>query len=101
MSILPEFYKNKNNLLTIWFQVKDKSIHKYSKTDTVWSFIRHTGKCPFFINWINSNIIYINDIIDNNEIISENIVFNKLKIKHNCIAELHILLKCSVLAHSN
>ena len=58
------------------------------------SFTQHGGICLFFINCITSNTIYINDIIDNEGNISENLIFNKLKNKHNWRAELHTMLKC-------
>ena len=46
-----------------------------------------------FQKFINSDILYVNDILDNAGVISENIVFNKLKDKSNWIAEFATLKK--------
>ena len=36
-----------------------------------------------FDNWINSDLIYINDILNENAEISQNLILDKLKYKNN------------------
>jgi hypothetical protein len=40
-----------------------------------------------FDNWINSDLIYINDISNENGEISQNLILDKLKYKNNRISE--------------
>jgi hypothetical protein len=42
-----------------------------------------------FDNWINSDLIYINDILNENREISQNLILDKLKYKHNWISEFY------------
>lgn len=96
VSHLPDFYKN---ILELWIQTKN--ITTFKKPDTfveirnelLWGNrnIKHNGKFLIFNNWINSNILFINDIIDDNGVLSERSVYNKLKVKTNWIAELNLL----------
>ena len=46
-----------------------------------------------FHNWINSGLIYINDILGENVEISQNLILNKLKYKTYQIVELICLKK--------
>ena len=45
------------------------------------------GKCLILKNWINSSILYVNDILDNEGKISENTILSKLDEKQNWISE--------------
>jgi hypothetical protein len=45
------------------------------------------NKSLMFDNWINSDLIYINDILNENGEISQNLILDKLKYKHNWISE--------------
>jgi hypothetical protein len=45
------------------------------------------NKSLMFDNWINSDLIYINDILNENEEISQNLILDKLKYKNNWISE--------------
>ena len=45
-----------------------------------------------FDNWINSDLIYINDILSENGEISQNLILYKIKYKNNWISE-YICLK--------
>ena len=56
-------------------------------------YIKFENKPVIFDNWIKSNIIYINDIIDANGCISQEIILSKLKNKSNWIAEIQTLKK--------
>jgi hypothetical protein len=46
-----------------------------------------------FDNWINSDLIYINDISNENGEISQNLILDKLKYKNNWISEFICLKK--------
>ena len=50
--------------------------------------IKLKGKSLIFRNWIDSNIKYINDIIDEEGNISENLIYTKLKTRSNWISEI-------------
>jgi hypothetical protein len=45
------------------------------------------GFTKFTDNWINSDLIYINDILNENGEISQNLILDKLKYKNNWISE--------------
>jgi hypothetical protein len=46
-----------------------------------------------FDNWINSDLMYINDILNENGEISQNLILDKLKYKNNWISEFICLKK--------
>jgi hypothetical protein len=46
-------------------------------------FIIFKNKSLMFDNWINSDLIYINDILNENGEISQNLIIDKLKYKNN------------------
>ena len=46
-----------------------------------------------FDNWINSDLIYFNDILNENGEISQNLILDKLKYKNNWISEFICLKK--------
>ena len=46
-----------------------------------------------FDNWINSDLIYINDILNENGEISQNLILDKIKYKNNWISEFICLKK--------
>jgi hypothetical protein len=48
-------------------------------------FILFKNKSLMFDNWINSDLIYINDILNENGEISQNLTLDKLKYKNNWI----------------
>ena len=50
-------------------------------------FIMFKNKSLMFDNWINSDLIYINDILNENGEISQNLILDKLKDKNNWISE--------------
>jgi hypothetical protein len=50
-------------------------------------------KSLMFDNWTNSDLIYINDILNENGEISQNIILDKLKYKNNWISEFISLKK--------
>ena len=50
-------------------------------------------KSLMFDNWINSDLIYINDVLNENGEISQNLILDKLKYKINWISECICLKK--------
>lgn len=65
-----------------------KHFHEIRK-QVIWGnrFIKYKGKCLVFHSWINSDLIFINDILNKNGKIDETI-FNKLIDHSNWISEL-------------
>ena len=69
---LPIFY---SEIIEIWIYTKSQMISPYIKPNTfydirkqvLWGnkYIKRNGKCLIFHNWIESNIIYVNDILSN------------------------------------
>jgi hypothetical protein len=51
------------------------------------------NKSLMFDNWINSDLIYINDILNENGEISQNLILDELKYKNNWISEFISLKK--------
>ena len=51
------------------------------------------NKNLMFDNWINSDLIYFNDILNENREISQNVILDKLKYKNNWISEFICLKK--------
>jgi len=56
-------------------------------------FIMFKNKSLMFDNWINSDLIYINDILDENGEISLNFILDKLEYRTNWISEFICLRK--------
>jgi hypothetical protein len=54
------------------------------------------NKSLMFVNWINSDLIYINDILDANGDISLNFNLDKLEYRTNRIAEFICLKKPNI-----
>ena len=55
--------------------------------------IKFDHKTLLFNNWINSDLIYVNDILDENGEISHNFILNRLNNKSNWITEFTIMKK--------
>ena len=55
--------------------------------------IKFDHKTLLFNNWINSDLIYVNDILDENGEISHNFILNRLNNKTNWITEFTIMKK--------
>ena len=56
-------------------------------------YIKVKGKSLLFINWINSNLIYINDLLDEKRNLPEAFICKKLKCKVHWISELYTFKK--------
>lgn len=97
LKTLPEFYQQ---LIKTWISVKKgdtiepKTFYDIRK-QVIWGneYIKLNRKCLFFNNWIKSDILYINDLLDEKGYISEDQILRKLNIKSNWIAEMSELKK--------
>ena len=91
----PEFYQE---LIKSWVKTKVTNTPRNYldiRKQIIWgnSYIKFKGNCLYFHSLIESDITYINDIIDNNGKISEEVIRSKLINKQNCIAEFAKLKK--------
>ena len=92
LKVLPEFYFE---LTKTWIKYKNTNDNipvnfRNIRQEVIWGnkYITLKGKSLLFTNWIKSNLIYINDIIDEKGNISENYILQKLKFKHNWMIEI-------------
>ena len=67
---LPSFYLN---IVNSWIKIKSthKSVPNYHseiRKEVIWGnkFVKFQNKSLVFKNWIDSNLIYLNDILDEN-----------------------------------
>ena len=67
-------------------------IHRYQKTNYLGEQA-HENKPIVFENWIKSDLIYVNDILDSTKTLSSKFNLEKLKFKSNWIAEFNIVRK--------
>ena len=89
---IPEFYLE---IIKTWIKYKNTEKHiplNYSniRQQIIWGNqdIMLKGKSLLFKNWIKSNIMYMNDIIDKDGHISEKVILSKLENKTNWISEI-------------
>jgi hypothetical protein len=94
---IPDFYKE---ILQTWIkmgggQTKTLSHFAEIRKQLIWGnkYIMFKNKSLMFDNWINSDLIYINDILNENGEISQNLILDKLKYKNNWISEFICLKK--------
>ena len=93
---LPDFYYE---IVKTWLKYKKDTLtslnYKNIRQEILWGnrHIRLEGKSLIYRHWIRNNIIFINDIIDEEGNISEKIILNKLTNKKNWISELAKLKK--------
>ena len=91
---IPQFYKN---ILKSWFELNENKKQPITPIDIckemIWGndLIKFDGKVLIYQNWINSDILYIKDILDNNNTINENMILQKLIQKQNWISEFKTL----------
>ena len=69
-------------------QTKTLSHFAEIRKQLIWGnkFIMLKNKSLMFDNWINSDLIYINDILNENGEISPNLILDKLKYNNNWIS---------------
>jgi len=90
---MPGYYEQ---IVKAWYCCKQKKQTDVNtrliREQIIWSNnnIRYKGKTLWFSNWIESNILFVNDIF-NNEGTFKDEVFNSIKDRRNVIAELHML----------
>ena len=94
---IPEFY---TELLKTWIKTnkqeeKDQVNFREVRSQIIWGnkLIRYKNKTLIFKHWIESGIIYVNDLINEKGIITSDILLSKLKIKNNWLTELHQVLQ--------
>ena len=92
---LPIFYED---IIKCWINVHKISFSEVNNFENVrkqmiWGnkFIIFNKKSLIFQNWINSNILFVNDIIDEQGEINEETILQKLIDKTNWISELNIV----------
>ena len=98
LSYLPRFYQD---LIKAWHSLDNDHAHirindqLKVKNQIIWGndLILHNRKTLYYKHWIDSNIIYINDLLDNDGSFSASFICNKLLSKSNWIAELFIIMK--------
>ena len=93
---LPEFYVN---ILKTWIKSRKENTKPQTfreiRQEIIWGnkYIKFYGKSLIYNNWINDNIIFINDIIDQKGCISQNHILDKLSKKSNWFSEYSKLVK--------
>ena len=94
---IPDFYKEilQTWIKMGWGQTKTLSHFAEIRKQLIWGnkFIMFKNKSLMFDNWINSDLIYINDILNENGEINQNLILDKLKYKNNWISEFISLKK--------
>ena len=97
INIVPEFYQN---IIKAWIEIGG-SQKPYPKNNIeilkqpIWGnkFIKFNGKMLTHRTWINSGILYIKDIVDENGTLNERTITEKLINKSNWISEISTLKK--------
>ena len=94
---IPDFYKEILQTLIKIGGGQTKTLTHFAeiRKQLIWGnkFIMFKNKSLMFDNWINSDLIYINDILNENGEISQNLILDKLKYKNNWISEFICLKK--------
>ena len=94
---MPEFYKL---VLIAWSKAGggrsvEPSTFAQIRQQIIWGnkFITIKDKPLFFKHWINSNIIFIDDLLDDTNLLNHSAIYRKLACKTNWIIELSLILK--------
>ena len=94
---IPEFYLE---VIKKWIKFNenkemDEINFKSIRQQVIWGnkHIKFNGKCLIYNNWIKDNILYINDILDENGKISQNFLLNKLSNHCNWFSDYTKLIK--------
>ena len=89
---LPSFYKN---LVSAWVNAggcctdEPKSFVNIRKQVLSGNrFIKWNGKCLLYKNWIDDNILHVNDIISPAGEIDTTLILERLNVKQNWISEI-------------
>ena len=97
---MPEFYLR---IIQSWIQyknninVKEPDNFRKIRQELIWGnkYIKFQGKCLIYSTWINDNILFVNDLIDNSGEISQNFLLDKLTSKGNWFAQYTKLKKAN------
>ena len=90
--IIPDFYQEvfiSYNKCQLRKDITNISSFEYL-SQIIWynNLFKYKNKCLLYSNWIKSGIIYVKDLFDKEgRFLSEDKIFNKLKVKRNWIAE--------------
>ena len=89
-SEIPLFYKE----VILAFHELCKKGKQCLSNEPLWynSKINHRGKSLCYMNWVNSGICFLSDIIRNSNI-NDDIIFSKLQNRTNCFSELMTVKK--------
>ena len=89
-SEIPVFYKE----VILAFHELCKKGKQCLSNEPLWynSKINHRGKSLCYMNWVNSGICFLSDIIRNSNI-NDDIIFSKLQNRTNCFSELMTVKK--------
>jgi hypothetical protein len=94
---IPEFYKE---IINCWVkfgggQTKTPTNFREIRNQNIWGnkYIKFNNKSLIYKNWIDSNLLYVNDIIDENGRVSQDYLTEKLKNKINYFSEFSQLKK--------
>ena len=95
--LIPQFYLR---IIKSWINTKsekelDHLSYKQIRQQLIWGNknIKLNGKCLIFKNWINSKILFLNDIIDNKGKFNQNMILDKLSCHANWFSEYSKLMK--------
>ena len=94
---IPEFYKE---MINCWVefgggQTKTPTNFREIRNQNIWgnTYIKFNNKSLIYKNWIDSNLLYVNDITDENGRVSQDYLIEKLKNKINFFSEFSRLKK--------
>ena len=90
---IPEFY---TDIIETWLEIKNANKSPQIQTfdqirkQILWGNqeIKYLRKSLFFQEWVKSNILFVNDLINENGEIAENVIYNKLTNKSNWISQI-------------
>jgi len=97
LHIIPPYYAD---IIKAWYACKGRThidttgnSARVIREQIIWGNqnITYKGKKLWFKAWINSNVIYVNDIFDENGVFNEVYLYGCIKDKTNLIAELYML----------
>ena len=89
---IPDFY---TDIIQTWLEIKNVNIQPITtferiRKQVIWGNkeIKYSNKCLVFNEWIKSDILFVNDVINDKGEIAENVIYNKLLNKSNWISEI-------------
>ena len=97
---IPEFY---TDIIETWLEIKNANKSPQIQTfdqirkQILWGNqeIKYLRKSLYFQEWVKSNIIFVNDIINEKGVIAETVIYDKLINKSNWISQINQNKTCS------